>query len=101
MYGMSDSGTYPTGVYAKGDDVRVAQTASTAVALAFEGFVHQPDEQPAEDKSAEQPQVDPQVESEVAKVQDNDDEPVEVAQADETLPVTTPKPTAPKRGPRA
>lgn len=43
---MSESNEYPTGVYAKGDDVKVANTASRAVALAFEGYKLQTDEVP-------------------------------------------------------
>lgn len=40
--------TYKTGIYVKGDQVRVADTAKDAVAAAFDGFVLQ-DESPAAD----------------------------------------------------
>lgn len=49
---MSDSAKGPVphkpGVYVKGDDQRVANSASAAVALVFDGFVRK-DEGPAED----------------------------------------------------
>lgn len=95
---MTTSGTHPTGVYVKGDDVRVAQSASAAVALVFEGYVLRSDEQPSEDKSSDEskPEVDVALADELAKI--DADEPVEVAQVNEAQPVTkpTPKPRAPK-----
>lgn len=47
---MSDSGSYATGVYVKGDDEKVANSTTRAVALVFEGYQLKT-EVPADDTS--------------------------------------------------
>lgn len=78
---------YPTGVYVKGDDERVANTPARAVALAFEGYKLKSDE------SAEEA---PEVTETPAVVEPKPDAPVEVADADKA-PRVNARPAPPKK----
>lgn len=58
---MTENSTYAPGVYVKGDDERVANTASAAVALAFDGYVLKGEavEAPVEEPKASEPTPTP------------------------------------------
>jgi len=71
---------HPAGVYVKGDDIRVANTAGRGAALAFDGYTRQSDSV-----------------ADVVEPVEAPDAPVEVAQVNEAKPTTAPKPTPPAK----